>query len=75
MAAQKRARYNGPQKVVVHWPPGETNVGNPDYQTWEVEPGGLLPADAPAKLRDELAANPDWTEVAHAAGSKSDEKE
>lgn len=70
----KRARYDGPyEKVVVHWPPGETAVGSTDYQTWEVEQNSLLPAEAPAKLRDELTSRDDWSEVDHSTGKKDEE--
>jgi hypothetical protein len=64
----KRARYDGPwAKTRVSWPPGETA---PEYEAL-VEKGHLLPADAPAKLRDSLVAdNPDWAEVEHASGKK-----
>lgn len=51
-----RVRYDGkvPTKVGPHPETG--------YQTI-VEPGKLLPADAPAPLRDELAKRDRWTEV------------
>ena len=71
----KRARYDGPlDKVVVHLPPGVVEGGADDYQTWEVERGHQLPADAPAKLRDELTAGSDWTEVDQSDGKNSDDK-
>ena len=66
----KRARYDGPwPKARVTWPPGETAP----EQEWLVEPGHLLPADAPAKLRDELVRGDDWTEVEHSSGQKRQE--
>lgn len=66
----KRARYDGPfDEVVVKWPPGET-AETEETQQWSVKRDGLLPADAPAKLRDELTASDFWTEVEQASGSK-----
>lgn len=66
----KRARYDGPwAKTRVSWPPGETI---PEYEAL-IEKGHLLPADAPAKLRDSLVAGDDWTEVEHASGKKDGE--
>ncbi len=56
----KRARYDGAyNEVTILWPPGAVNPEN----TWTVERGHYLPADAPAPLRNELTAGPDWTEV------------
>ena len=56
----KRARFDGPyESVTILWPPGAVNPEN----TWTVERGHYLPDDAPAKLRDELTAGSDWTEV------------
>jgi hypothetical protein len=66
----KRARYDGPYtEVVVHWPPGET-AETEDKQSWTVKQGGLLPAEAPAKLRDELTASEFWSEVDQSSGSQ-----
>lgn len=62
----KRARYDGPHTAVVIDPNG-LNI--------TVERGHLLPVEhngenVPAKLRDELLARDDWTEVDQAAGRK-----
>ena len=66
----RRARYDGPfEEVVVRWPPGETA----GQQQWTVKRDGLLDADAPAALRDELTAGPDWTEVEQASGKKKED--
>jgi hypothetical protein len=65
----KRVRYDGPfQSVNIGWPPGQV----PAEQTWNVEQNHLLPDDAPAKLRDELAKREDFTEVEQADQKKDD---
>lgn len=56
----KRARYDGPSLAV--------EVQIPDVPAFAVERGHLLPLDVdgvnvPAKVRDELTARPDWSEV------------
>jgi len=67
----KRARYDGGSPVRVTHPPGAVY---PDKE-WVVEPGHLLPDDAPASLRDELTSRDDWTEVEQAtAKTKKDEE-
>lgn len=56
----KRAKYVGPfPEVRVEWPPGATAP----EEFWLVAQNHLLPADAPAALRDELLAGDDWSEV------------
>lgn len=64
----RRARYDGGylDGVVVEVEPG---------QLVHVKQGGLLPADAPAAVRDELLSREDWSEVKDASGSKSDKGE
>ena len=60
--SKSRARYTGPfNEVVVQWPPGETRPS--ETQSWTVKQNDWLPDDAPAKLRDELLAGADWSEV------------
>ena len=60
--SKSRARYAGPfNEVVVQWPPGETRPS--ETQSWTVKQNHWLPDDAPAKLRDELLASADWSEV------------
>lgn len=66
----KRVRYDGPfDEVNVGWPPGQV----PAEQTWTVKANHLLPEDIPAKLRDELAAREDFTEVEQADGKKKED--
>jgi hypothetical protein len=66
----KKARYDGAHEaVVVTWPPG---AAYPE-QTWLVQRGHQLPQDAPAPLRDELLAGPDWNEVEQPT-AKTDKK-
>ena len=55
----KRARWNGSHEVLVFDPQG--NVFDPPIDT--VVPGGLLSAEVPARVRDELLAREDWSEV------------
>jgi hypothetical protein len=63
----KRARYTGnPPGRVIAWPPGEVHP----EKTWFVQPNHWLPEDVPAKLRDELLATPDFTEVEESTPSK-----
>lgn len=67
----KRARYDGPHEEVVVIDSQEGINARPlDV----VKRGGLLKADAPARIRDELTSGPDWTEVEHADSKKSDDK-
>jgi hypothetical protein len=56
----KRVRYTGnPPGRLIAWPPGAVDP----EKTWFVQTNHLLPEDVPAKLRDELAATPDFHEV------------
>ena len=62
----KRARYDGPNPVYVI--PDEGDLSR-SVEPILVEPGHLLPADVPAKVRDDLLRSADWTEVADPSGS------
>lgn len=64
----KRARYDGPHESVLVYD-SEGSVYDPPIA--EVKRGGLLPADAPARVRDDLTSGDDWTEVEHADGAKA----
>ena len=69
MSMSKRARYDGPHdEVLVDLSEGDINRIGVDYVT--VKRGGLLPAEVPAKIRDELLSNPDWSPVEQASGKK-----
>jgi hypothetical protein len=39
-------------------------------EVWIVKRGGLLPADAPARVRDDLLASEEWSEVKQADQKK-----
>jgi hypothetical protein len=68
----RRARYTGPyEKVDIFDSNAEEGVYAPKLAT--VERGHLLPADVPARIRDELLAGEDWSEVEQSSG-KDDEK-
>lgn len=59
----KRVRYDGPYEEVVV----EDSQAGIDSPAWIVKRGGLLPADAPARVRDDLIADTDhWSEVKQA---------
>jgi hypothetical protein len=58
-----RARYDGPY-LEVRVVDSETN-----QEIDVVKRGGLLTADAPAKIRDELLGREDWSQVKDPAGS------
>ncbi len=60
----KRARYDGPYEDV-HVFDSEAGIEAPPIDT--VKRGGLLSADVPARIRDELLARDDWNEVNQAA--------
>lgn len=68
----KRARWNGSEPIRVFDP--EASVYDPPID--EVVPGGLLSADAPARIRDELLQRDDWSEVnqSEQSSSKSSDK-
>lgn len=61
----KRARYDGGYADGV-FVEDQYQEGAPVYH---VKQSGLLPQDASAKLRDELLAGEDWTDVQQATGS------
>jgi hypothetical protein len=56
----KRARYDGPHEAVLIFD-SEASVEAPPLA--EVQRGGLLPADVPARIRDELLGRDNWSEV------------
>lgn len=64
----KRARYDGPNPVLVDLNEGDVTKA-PNFV--QVEPGHLLPADVPAKIRDDLLKGDDWTEVSGPSTSSS----
>ena len=56
----KRARYDGPYDEVVVQDSAEGIYS----EAWVVKRGGWLPADVPARVRDELLLDSEaWTEV------------
>ena len=62
----RRARYDGPyEEVAVQ--DSEAGIYS---EPWIVERGGLLPADAPARVRDDLLASEEWSEVKQAEQKK-----
>lgn len=66
----KRARYDGPYEEVAVFD-SEAGIYAPPIDT--VRRGGLLSADVPARIRDELLASDSWSEVQHST-SKTSEK-
>ena len=68
----KRARWDGPGPVHVYDP--EASVYDPPLAT--VEPGHHLPDDVPARIRKELVARDNWTEVEYTPpGGKTEKNE
>lgn len=72
----RRAKYNGPfEEVRVDLGEGDVNAN--EWAT--VKRGGLLPADAPARVRDSLLTTDEWSEVNQAdqpkAAAPSDTKD
>jgi hypothetical protein len=66
----KRARYTGnPPGRDIYWPPGAVQP----EKHWFVEPNHWLPEDVPAKLRDELLATDDFSEVEESTPTKKKE--
>ncbi len=66
----KRARFDGPHdEILVFDPEAGVYAGPIDA----VKRGGLLSVDVPARIRDELLARDNWTEVKQAE-AKSEEK-
>lgn len=67
----RRAKYVGPfEEVFVFDPEDERGVYGPPIDT--VKRNGLLSADAPARVRDELIKSDEWTEVDQASGSRKE---
>lgn len=61
----KRARYDGPhEEVAVYDSEAGINARPVDI----VKRGGLLSADVPARIRDELLGREDWSEVQQSSG-------
>lgn len=69
----KRARFDGPELEVAVFDP-QASIYDPPVDV--VKRGGLLSADAPARLRDELLGRENWSEVNQADQStaKAEEK-
>jgi len=67
----KRARYDGPHEEVAVF---DSEAGIYAEPIAVVERGKFLPADVPARIRDELLASEWWSEVKQADQSPSDEK-
>lgn len=66
----KRARYDGAyEEVAIFDPQADVFSGPVDI----VKRGGLLSADVPARIRDDLLAGDDWTEVAGPTPAKDKE--
>jgi hypothetical protein len=63
----KRARYDGPYEEVVV----QDSQAGIYSEAWVVKRGGLLPAEAPARVRDELLQDTEaWAEVKQAEQKK-----
>jgi hypothetical protein len=62
----KRARYDGPHEEVVV----QDSQAGIYSDAWVVKRDGLLPADAPARVRDDLLASEEWSEVKQADQKK-----
>ena len=62
----KRCRYDGPHDEVVV----QDSEAGIYSEAWIVKRGGLLPADAPARVRDDLLASEEWSEVKQAEQKK-----
>jgi hypothetical protein len=62
----KRARYDGPYEEVAVY---DSEAGVESRPIDIVKRGGWLSADVPARIRDELTAGPDWTEIQQTSGS------
>ena len=60
--SQRRARYDGPHPEVVIFDP-EADITAPPIATLKV--GEYTPADMPARIRDELTARDNFTEVTY----------
>lgn len=55
----KRARYDGPHEEVLV----QDSQAGIYSEPWVVKRGSWLPDDAPARVRDDLLASDEWTEV------------
>ncbi len=67
----KRARFDGPHdEILVFDPQAGVYAGPID----SVKRGGLLSTDVPARIRDELLARDNWTEVKQPDQTKGEEK-
>lgn len=64
----KRARYDGPHDEVAV----QDSEAGIYSEAWIVKRGGLLPADVPARVRDDLLAADEWSEVKQADLTKKD---
>lgn len=64
----KRARFDGPYDEVFVF---DSEAGVYAQPIDKVKRGGLLSADAPARIRDELVKGDDWSEVEQATGEKA----
>lgn len=62
----KRARYDGPYEEVAV----QDSEAGIYAEGWIVKRGGFLPADAPARVRDDLLASEEWSEVKQADQKK-----
>jgi hypothetical protein len=69
----KRARYDGPHTEVAVF---DSEAGIYADPIDIVVRGGLLSADVPARIRDELLQSPDWAEVKQSdqSSTKSDKE-
>lgn len=63
----KRARYDGPHEEVAVY---DSQAGVYAEPVDIVKRGGLLTADAPARVRDDLLASEEWSEVNQADPQK-----
>ena len=68
----KRARYDGAYEEVFVFD-SEAGVHAPPID--KVKRGGLLSADVPARIRDELLGREDWNEVKQASESTPPKKD
>jgi hypothetical protein len=66
----KRARWDGAEPVLVFDPQGTVY----DSPIAQVEPGHHLPEQVPARIRDELTARDNWTEIDYTPPGKKDEE-
>lgn len=62
----KRARYDGPHEEVAV----QDSEAGIYSEAWVVKRGGLLPTEAPARVRDDLLKSEEWSEVKQAEQKK-----